>query len=138
MKIVLTSVQRDELRRSARAAYPDECCGLIGGVYETDLVRVGFVVPVINSADDPRLSYYMNEKDMIRAYYEIERAGYELIGIYHSHPDDPAVLSQTDRALATWRDLIYVVVGEVNTNPHITAWQITGSTALAVEIVTAE
>lgn len=91
----------------AEAEYPDETCGF--------LFRTGSeleVVPMENiqnrlHAEDPvtyprdaRTAYYFDPGEMQRILTEKERAGAELCGIYHSHPDHDAYFSETDSAAA--------------------------------------
>mgnify|MGYP005847894877 CR=1 FL=1 len=86
---------------------PLEVCGLMGGVGR----EVREVFPVPNVAKNPRVSYYMDPQEQIRILGLIERRGWELVAIYHSHPPgartDP---SPSDVAQAYWTGVVYVIV----------------------------
>lgn len=81
----------------ARAGKPEEICGLVAADSNGKIVAV---IPVENGARDKRITYHMEPMDQYRAFTEMERAGWELAGLYHSHPESPAYPSQTDQGLA--------------------------------------
>lgn len=88
-------------------ATPDvEICGLLGG-------RAGRVLsdyPVVNAAGEPALGYLMEPRGQLDAFKQMRGRGEDLLGIYHSHPDTGAELSATDRALAAYPGVHYLVV----------------------------
>jgi proteasome lid subunit RPN8/RPN11 len=106
-KLVLRHSQLEQILDHARQGYPYEVCGLIGG---RDGVAES-VVPVPNASVTPRIRFDMERQGMVDAIIRFQRAGREVIGIYHSHPDGKADLSESDIAQATWPDAINVVVG---------------------------
>ncbi len=75
------------------------------------------LLPVVNVQPDPERSYKMDPNDQHRALTDIEDAGEELIGMYHSHPPEGAYFSPTDLKEAYWGDspawpgITYLVVG---------------------------
>jgi len=82
---------RDEIVAHARAGLPNEACGIIAGVDG----RAERFFPAL--PDEPSPYYYRIEsRDQIRIMNEIDEAGLDLIGIYHSHPDCDAYFSKTD------------------------------------------
>jgi proteasome lid subunit RPN8/RPN11 len=96
----------DEMVAHAREDLPDECCGMIGGRdgEATSVVRVE------NAAHSP-LRYEMDPQGQYDALKEIEGAGDELIGIYHSHTRSAAYPSQTDvNEARMWPEQVYVIV----------------------------
>lgn len=52
--------------------------------------------------------YWIDPTDLLRIQHEARDQGLEIIGIYHSHPDHPAVPSDCDRRLA-WPVYSYVI-----------------------------
>jgi [CysO sulfur-carrier protein]-S-L-cysteine hydrolase len=100
----------DEMVRHAREDLPNECCGMIGGRdgEATSVVRVE------NAAHSP-LRYEMDPQGQYDALKEIEDAGDELIGIYHSHTRSAAYPSQTDvNEARMWPEQAYVIVSLEN------------------------
>jgi len=96
----------DEMIAHARADFPNECCGMLGGRdgEATSVIRVA------NSAASP-LRYEMDPQEQYNALKSIEDDGGELLAIYHSHTKSAAYPSQTDvNQAVAWPDQIYVIV----------------------------
>ena len=51
----------------------------------------------------------MDPLDMLRTEREFEKSPWDIIGIYHSHPDHPSRASQTDTDRG-WPDYSYVII----------------------------
>jgi proteasome lid subunit RPN8/RPN11 len=111
----------DEMIAHAREDLPDECCGMIGGRdgEATSVVRVE------NAAHSP-LRYEMDPQGQYDALKEIEDAGDELIGIYHSHTRSAAYPSQTDvNEARMWPEQVYVIVSlEDEEAPDVKAYDL--------------
>jgi proteasome lid subunit RPN8/RPN11 len=90
----------------ARAAAPDECCGVLLGRDEEILqaVRAG------NIADEPRSRFLLDPKDHIAARRAARAGGLEVIGFYHSHPASAAIPSARDVAEFTYPGSLYAIV----------------------------
>jgi proteasome lid subunit RPN8/RPN11 len=96
----------DELIAHACEDFPNECCGMIGGVDG----EAKTVHQVVNAAASP-LRYEMDSQGQINAYNAIANDGQELLAIYHSHTKSAAYPSQTDvNQAVAWPDQVYVIV----------------------------
>ena len=60
-----------------------------------------------------RRRYWIDPKDMLAAQKSARTKGMSIIGIYHSHPDHPAVPSECDRTCA-WPEYSYIIVSVPN------------------------
>lgn len=110
MTLVLTARQAAAMRRHGEADYPAEGCGLIGGTVEGDRKVAVQLVPLANRRTDSARNRYLIDPDSFRrAQEQLDRDELEVIGVYHSHPDHPAVPSAFDREHA-WPWLSYVIV----------------------------
>jgi proteasome lid subunit RPN8/RPN11 len=139
---------RDELVAHARQGDPDEVCGILAGRGDT----IERVFPVRNTADEigsdqgvfrdresgqpapgrRRVHYYMDPKDQLRVYNEIDELGLDLIGYYHSHTHTEARPSPTDVRLATDLAAYYVLVSlEDKDEPAVRAWRISKADPMA-------
>lgn len=94
----------DEIIGHAQEGWPDEICGLIGGKGHPEQAY-----RITNTAETPRVRYLMQPEEQFRVMMEIEEQGWDLYGIYHSHPSSEAYPSQTDRSLAFYPDAVYLI-----------------------------
>lgn len=79
------------LDEAARAA-PAECCGLLLG----RAGRIEVARPATNVAADPRRHFEIDPAALFAAHREARAGGADLIGYYHSHPNDHPLPSATD------------------------------------------
>lgn len=109
LKVAATHLQ--EIRRHGEEAYPDECCGLLIGLFDGDVHVVQATSRCRNAAlDSPRTRYHIDPHELIRAQRQARECGLEIVGFYHSHPDHPAQYSPTDLAEAHWIGCSYMIV----------------------------
>jgi proteasome lid subunit RPN8/RPN11 len=92
----------------ARAASPEECCGLLGGV-EGEAASVYLLK---NVAREPSKGYEAAPTELFDAQRRMRERGESLLGIYHSHPrsQDPTP-SATDVRLAFYPSAVYFIIG---------------------------
>ena len=83
---------------------PEEACGFVGG--EANQARV--VIPITNILHDP-YRFRMDPDEELHAFMSIERQGWEVIAIYHSHPQGINRPSATDVAELTFPGVIYLI-----------------------------
>jgi proteasome lid subunit RPN8/RPN11 len=68
----------------------------------------------------------MDPKEQLAAFKDMEAAGLDLIGIYHSHTHTTAYPSRTDAAKAYYPDALYVIVSLAKRDaPDIRAFRMT-------------
>jgi proteasome lid subunit RPN8/RPN11 len=104
----LSEAALQEIRRQGELAYPGECCGVMAG--RTGKIKeVQHLVPMPNRRTDDPHRYLIAPEDLRRVTLELQRAGLEILGYYHSHPDHPAAPSAFDREHA-WPWYSYLIV----------------------------
>ncbi len=121
----------DEIVKHARAEVPNECCGLLAG-------KNGSVLEVFrcDSTEKSPYRYYLDPKDQIRVMREMDRKGWELVGIYHSHTHTEAYPSKTDVELAFYPEALYFIVSLQGWHaPVIRAFRITDGQIAEEEVV---
>ena len=102
----------NRMLKEAKTAYPHECCGLIVGKINDSGKVVHEVYPVENknkvrAAD----RYEIDSKEFDRIDRESSEKGWNIIGIYHSHPDHPAAPSDFDKECAcVWTEYSYIII----------------------------
>jgi len=87
-----------EIYDHTEASYPNECCGLMIGTTDQNKNHTVHTFRTCKNLNKERSRdrYDMDPLDMLRAEREFENRPWDIIGIYHSHPDHPSRPSQTD------------------------------------------
>ena len=127
MVIKLNSHHLQTIQTYAERIYPEECCGLLLGQRCGDAKTLIEVLPTENSWDDEaadafqaiegsaqlesskRSRFSIAPVVMLKAQKDARARNLDIIGIFHSHPDHPAVPSEFDRAIA-WQQYSYIIV----------------------------
>jgi proteasome lid subunit RPN8/RPN11 len=110
-EIEIAPRERAAIEAHARRTYPEECCGILLGEFAGARKVVRGTVEIENARRDSARNRYLMGGDAVRAAEErARRERLEVVGYYHSHPDVPAVPSETDRNEATWPIYSYVIV----------------------------
>ncbi|HSQ23146.1 MAG TPA: M67 family metallopeptidase [Pyrinomonadaceae bacterium] len=109
--IALSGVHAIEIRRHGERDYPFECCGLMLGRFEEDGKVVVETYPISNAREEEakRNRFLIRPEELVRGEKYARENGLDVVGFYHSHPDDRAVPSQYDLEHA-WPTYSYIVV----------------------------
>jgi proteasome lid subunit RPN8/RPN11 len=130
---------RQQLIQIARQGAPDEVCGILAGRDG----RVSHIFPVRNAAEEVSaehgmfrdrasgsatagrkpVHYYMDPRDQLRVYNDIDELELDVVGYYHSHTHTEARPSPTDIRLASDLAAVYVLVS-LTDQPAVRAWRI--------------
>ena len=108
----------DEMVSHCKSARPNEACGLLGA-------QDGTIVKVFrctNAASSP-VRYALDPKEQLAVDRTLQREGWDLGGVFHSHTRTAAYPSPTDVRLAT-EDVPYVIVSLATEQPSIRAFRI--------------
>jgi proteasome lid subunit RPN8/RPN11 len=98
------------IRKHGEETYPYECCGILLGMNDAGDNKVVEAVRAGNTrTDSAHNRYHIAPQELIRAQREGRERGLDIVGFYHSHPDHPAMWSQTDLAEAHWMGCSYVI-----------------------------
>jgi proteasome lid subunit RPN8/RPN11 len=111
----------DEMISHAHSEAPRECCGILAG-------KNGRAVKLYRTTNSEHSSigYNIEPYELIKIYHEIEANGWELLGIYHSHPHSEAYPSAIDIRYAFFPESLYFIISLVNPDqPVIRAFRIT-------------
>ena len=110
-----------EIRRHAREAYPNECCGAL--IASGGAIVEAFPLPN-TTAEGPRRRFRVGPEDYRLAEARARQRSADLAGFYHSHPDHPARPSEHDLAQA-WPNLTYVIVAVTEGTPaDLRSWRL--------------
>ena len=96
--IKLSAALLREIYDHSETSYPHECCGVLIGTTEAGKNHTVHAFRRCKNNNKERAAdrYDMDPLDFMRAEREFENSPWEIIGIYHSHPDHPSRASQTD------------------------------------------
>lgn len=97
-----------------RALPDEETCGLLGGKEG----KARLMLPVENELHQRR-AYQMAPQSLVDALYQLESQHCELLAIYHSHPDGPAMPSQRDIQAFSYPGVVNLIW-----SPTAESWQL--------------
>ena len=89
----------------AKACAPEEACGILAGLDD----RCVSVMTLTNALHSPT-RYTADPRDLFEAFTTLERQGWELLAIFHSHPGGEARPSATDVATAFYPNSAYLIL----------------------------
>jgi proteasome lid subunit RPN8/RPN11 len=92
------------MRAHVAAAAPQEACGLLAGANGGSRQ----VFEITNELASPT-HFSMAPREQLAALLEIERRGWELLAIYHSHPAGPPRPSRTDVSEARYPGVVHLI-----------------------------
>ena len=119
----ITDGMLKQIYAHGRETYPQECFGFLVGNFEADGV-VRQVVRGINLAAGRNDRFEMDGREFAQVQRKAEDDDYEVIGFYHSHPDWPAIPSQTDISEG-WEGSYYLIASIHEGKPlNTTIWKI--------------
>lgn len=100
--IIIEPRVRQLMVEDAINTFPDECCGFLFGREETDGTRLILdILAVDNSKEgDKRRRFEISPQDYMTAEQHALDHDWTLLGVYHSHPNHPAIPSEHDRKAA--------------------------------------
>lgn len=91
----------------AEACAPEEACGLLAGDESGNLTMAYCLTNIEHSP----VAYTVDPEEHFRAMRHAEANGWQLVGVFHSHPRSEPFPSATDLRLAAEPDWVYVIVG---------------------------
>lgn len=123
--IYIEDVALEEMFEDALHGFPFECCGFLFGVEENDSRSISLIMRVTNiSKEDQRRRFSISAADYLQAENYADENNLSLLGIYHSHPNYPAVPSETDR-LAAQPYFSYVIISILDRKiSHVRSWRL--------------
>ena len=106
----LSLALRHQLAQLVEASYPYEACGLLlgrAGETRIDVIRTTSARNLNRTR--PKDRYLLDPRDFLAADRTAQAHGLEIVGVWHSHPNNPARPSQTDLESA-WEGYSYLII----------------------------
>src|SRR6266498_4409113 len=114
-----------EMYQDALQSFPDECCGFFFGKEVADERAVTNILVVNNSKEgDKRRRFEISPKDYLNAERFADENDLHLLGVYHSHPNHPAIPSEHDRVAAQPYFSYIIIAVKENEIADIRSWQL--------------
>ena len=117
------------MTQDAVHSFPDECCGFMFGTEDKDGNRNITEVIVVNNAKegDKRKRFEISPKDYLLAERHADERALQLLGVYHSHPNHPAIPSEHDR-VAAQPYFSYIIISVYDEKvDHTRSWRLNES-----------
>ena len=125
MALYVTEETRAAIAAHGERGYPNEICGLLLGKDADGQRTIRALVPIENSfeADEQYHRFLITPDAMFRAEKEARRQRLDVLGVYHSHPNEAARPSLYDRDHAAWTVWSYIIVSVQSTGAaEMRAW----------------
>ena len=124
----LTEEIHQRIKAHGAASYPYEGCGLLLGQVENGDNIVREIRPLPNvwpvEAEKP-IRFRIDPQAWQQVELEAMMNGLDVIGIFHSHPDDVPVASPRDLAWASWPGYSYLITQVLKGEPTFSrSWQL--------------
>ncbi|MCP5099003.1 MAG: M67 family metallopeptidase [Chloroflexi bacterium] len=124
----LTKQIHDDIKTHGAVSYPFEGCGLLLGRVENGDNIVTEIRPMENvwpvEAEKP-IRFLIDPKAWQQAELEAMMNDLDVLGVFHSHPDDLPVASPRDLAWASWPGYSYLITQVLKGNPtYSQSWQL--------------
>jgi len=123
--LVIEQTPLNEMLQDGLQTFPDECCGFFFGK-ETGEGRIILKSLVVNNSKegDKRRRFEISPKDYLNAERFADENELQLLGVYHSHPNHPAIPSEHDRVAAQPYFSYIIISVKENEIADIRSWQL--------------
>src|SRR5436189_1791195 len=99
--IIIEPKAKRSMAADAINTFPDECCGFLFGTEKGNHRYISDILIVNNSKEgDKKRRFEISAKDYLKAEQYADQNDLQLLGVYHSHPNHPAIPSEHDRVAA--------------------------------------
>ena len=101
MSTIIDKTVLKEIQYKLESDYPNEGCGFLFGKDNNRVRHITQMIAVENeSTGDQRRQFVIDPHDYLKAERYAQKNDLQLLGIFHSHPDHPAIPSTHDLEFA--------------------------------------
>jgi proteasome lid subunit RPN8/RPN11 len=104
----MNSTNWEMMRSDAARQTPMEACGMLGGEILGSIFRTKVVIPATNILRSP-VSFQIDPQEQLQAFKHFDEHGWDLVGVYHSHPLGPELPSPTDVTQAYYPEVAHLI-----------------------------
>jgi proteasome lid subunit RPN8/RPN11 len=132
--LLLSAAHRAQIERETRAAFPNECCGLLEGARDGETICITALHAARNlSPDSDR--FEIDPADHFAAIRAARANGCEIIGCYHSHPNGKAEPSARDAEGAWDEDFVWLIAAVANETVTLSVFRRDGAEWSRIDLV---
>lgn len=112
MTLYLTKEVSEGIARHGEEGYPNEICGLLIGKDGPEGRVIRALMPIQNEFEEGEQyhRFLITPEAMFRAERLARKERLDVLGIYHSHPNEEARPSLYDRDHAAWTAWSYIII----------------------------
>lgn len=114
--IYLDELEYKKIVKQAKAEFPDECCGYLGGVKNGEDISIKKIYPLTN-IDHSNEHFSMDPKEQFDCIKSMRNEDLSMVGNYHSHPESPSRPSEEDKRLAFDPTILYGILSLQDKEP---------------------
>ncbi len=133
----LSKEMHENIKAHGANSYPFEGCGLLLGRVENGDNIVTQIRPMENvwpNEKEKPVRFSIDPKAWQQAELDAMVNDLDVIGIFHSHPDDQPIASPRDLAWASWAGYSYLITQVLKSEPtHSRSWQLSSDRSGFVE-----
>lgn len=124
-KLILEEKAFNIIAEHGSTDFPNECCGFLFGKDKEGKRIITEANPVVNAQQgDQRRRFEIAPHDYIKAEMYALQNDLQLLGVYHSHPQHPAIPSEHDLKVAL-PFFSYIIISVMDgIVDHIRSWQL--------------
>ncbi len=123
-KVTITENAIRVIREEGENIFPNECCGFLYGKEKNGRL-ISQAIPVVNAKEgDKRRRFEITPLDYLNAERYALENDLELLGVYHSHPDHPAIASEHDLKVALPHFSYFIVSVLEGNSKEIFSWKL--------------
>jgi proteasome lid subunit RPN8/RPN11 len=124
--LYLSKKEAEKIIEHSKRESPNEACGILAGkpTNEKGKNKAAEKVYEMTNTDKSTKTFFMDPKEQLKVTKEIRNEGFEMVGIYHSHPHTKAYPSAHDVKLAFYPEVSYVIVSLRDNKPILKVFRI--------------
>ena len=109
-ELIISNKEVDSICTEFEINKPYEACGILIGMINGNTINVEKALPIKNIRRT-RVSFELDPQQLYNAWNDAEKNGKDIVGIYHTHPNNSAIPSLWDRETMTITFAVWLIAG---------------------------
>jgi proteasome lid subunit RPN8/RPN11 len=99
----------ETMKKISMESYPVEACGILVGLFKQEIIEVTRIVHAKNQLESPN-RFQIEPEFLLETINKAEKEGLELVGFFHSHPEDTTPSEIDERYMAYWIGYVWIII----------------------------